>query len=126
MTFRAKTAAGKPPSSIYPVWKKQEPETRERFRLKVNPLDLISGGADQLRILVQAEAPVNRKLGGRQAVLQSTGAVMAKERYFCEVCPGWFEVEVLSRSEAEEAIRRGIPLGPPRCPRGHILYRKTA
>jgi len=48
---------------------------------------------------------------------------MKRERYFCESCNCWYELTILSKEEAEEAIRKGYPVGPPRCPRGHVLYR---
>lgn len=54
------------------------------------------------------------------------GGSMRIQQYFCHICVKWFDLKILSEAEAEEAIRKGYPLGPPRCPQGHILYKRAA
>jgi hypothetical protein len=48
---------------------------------------------------------------------------MRRESYFCSICVHWYEIEVLSRGEAEEAMRKGYPVGPPTCPKGHVMHK---
>lgn len=48
---------------------------------------------------------------------------MTKMMLFCRICIYWYELEVLSRKEAERAINRGESVFPLTCPRGHLLTR---
>jgi hypothetical protein len=48
---------------------------------------------------------------------------MTKMKFFCRICVCWYELEILSREEAERAINRGESVVPPTCPRGHLLAR---